>query len=185
MFARSHADCLWRSHSSTSWRCRSDQPADISGNDRVRARHRSGIGNPKSNLSTGNRSIWHVLVNTLVSVNERDKLGGDLRPDYRTAVRGRPFNGFPFSYYGRHVDDPCKATEPGHGHESDFPGLRLGGGCTRRPWVCAGPGMRSFTAPAWNVVGQHGSWNHKAKSGQRVVFVRSIRGRPPSFRSRC
>jgi glucose/arabinose dehydrogenase len=37
-------------------------------------------------------------------VNERDELGSDLVPDYLTSVRDGGFYGWPYSYYGQHVD---------------------------------------------------------------------------------
>ena len=40
-----------------------------------------------------------------MTVNERDELGNDLVPDYMTAVKENGFYGWPYSYYGGHVDD--------------------------------------------------------------------------------
>lgn len=47
-----------------------------------------------------------------MSVNVRDELGDHVPPAYMTAVRRRAFYGFPFSYYGRHVDDRVKPQNP-------------------------------------------------------------------------
>ena len=45
-------------------------------------------------------------------VNERDELGSDLVPDYLTSVRDGAFYGWPFSYWGQHVDDRVKPQNP-------------------------------------------------------------------------
>jgi glucose/arabinose dehydrogenase len=58
----------------------------------------SGLRNPNGmdwNPATG--ALWTV-------VNERDELGSDLVPDYLTSVKDGGFYGWPFSYYGQHVD---------------------------------------------------------------------------------
>ena len=60
MFARSHADCLWRGTSSTSWRCRSDQPADIGGDDRLRARHWPRTGNGRQQRLDSQRAPYRA-----------------------------------------------------------------------------------------------------------------------------
>src|SRR5262245_64630244 len=45
-------------------------------------------------------------------VNERDELGSDLVPDYLTSVKEGQFYGWPFSYWGQHVDDRVKPQNP-------------------------------------------------------------------------
>ncbi len=46
-------------------------------------------------------ALWTV-------VNERDELGNDLVPNYLTSVKDGAFYGWPYSYYGQHVDDRVK-----------------------------------------------------------------------------
>ena len=45
-------------------------------------------------------------------VNERDELGPDLVPDYMTSVKDGGFYGWPYSYYGQHVDPRVKPQRP-------------------------------------------------------------------------
>src|SRR5215213_5029520 len=66
----------------------------------------SGIRNP-------NGMDWEPTTGTLwVVANERDELGDDLVPDYITSVRPGGFYGWPFSYYGRHVDARVRPQRP-------------------------------------------------------------------------
>jgi len=58
----------------------------------------SGIRNP-----TGLQ--WEPQTGTLWAIaNERDEIGADLVPDYLTSVREGGFYGWPYSYYGQHLD---------------------------------------------------------------------------------
>jgi glucose/arabinose dehydrogenase/predicted phosphoribosyltransferase len=113
-----------------------------------------------------------------VSVNERDELGGDLVPDYMTSVRDGAFYGWPYSYYGQHVDDRVQPQRPdlvaraippdyALGSHTGSLGLASSWGTTLPP---------SFTDGMF--VGQHGSWNRKPRSGYRVIFVPFIGGKP-------
>ena len=51
------------------------------------------------------RKLW-------TAVNERDELGSDLVPDYMTSVRDGGFYGWPYSYYGAHVDARVEPQHP-------------------------------------------------------------------------
>jgi glucose/arabinose dehydrogenase len=64
----------------------------------------SGLRNP-------NGMAWDPDTGALwTAVNERDELGSDLVPDYMTSVRDGGFYGWPYSYYGQHVDTACAAA---------------------------------------------------------------------------
>ena len=66
----------------------------------------SGLRNPVGMAwETETGALW-------AAVNERDELGSDLVPDYMTAVRDGGFYGFPFSYYGQHVDERVRQRRP-------------------------------------------------------------------------
>lgn len=113
-----------------------------------------------------------------VSVNERDELGSDLVPDYMTAVRDGAFYGFPFSYYGQHVDTRVKEQRPDLVASAVVPDYALGphtaslGLSSSRGSVLPAP----FTNGMF--VGQHGSWNRSPASGYKVVFVPFAAGKP-------
>ena len=75
-----------------------------------------------------------------VSVNERDELGDHLPPDYMTAVRDGAFYGFPFSYYGQHVDDRVKPQNPEMVEKAIAPDYALGAHTASLGY--AGPAMQ-------------------------------------------
>ena len=109
------------------------------------------------------------------SVNERDELGGDLVPDYMTTVRDGAFYGWPYSYYGAHVDTRVKPQRPDLVARAVVPDYALGAHTASLGLAYAqnaagyGPGM---------FVGQHGSWNRKPRSGYKVIFVPFAEGQP-------
>lgn len=113
-----------------------------------------------------------------VSVNERDELGDHVPPDYMTAVRDNAFYGFPFSYYGQHVDDRVKPQNPEMVAKAIPPDYALGAH-TASLGLCWS-GAATLPAPFQHgmFVGQHGSWNRKDKSGYKVVFVAFEQGTP-------
>lgn len=124
-----------------------------------------GLRNPVGiafNPSSG--ALWVV-------VNERDELGNDLVPDYLTSVRQGGFYGWPWSYFGNHVDARVKPPRPDMVAKAIVPDYALG------PHVAPlgltfSTGQRlgaDFAAGAF--VGLHGSWNRKPASGYQVVFV--------------
>ena len=78
----------------------------------------SGIRNPNGlNFNPESGELWTV-------VNERDELGPNLVPDYMTSVREGAFYGWPYSYYGQHVDARVHPPRPDSGRESDTARLR-------------------------------------------------------------
>ncbi|MGN2243808.1 PQQ-dependent sugar dehydrogenase [Frateuria sp. GZRR33] len=112
-----------------------------------------------------------------VAVNERDELGSDLVPDYMTAVREGAFYGWPYSYYGGHVDTRVKPQDPARVARAVVPDYALGA-------HTASLGLAFYDAdlmPQFRngaFVGQHGSWNRKPLSGYRVIFVPFVDGHP-------
>ena len=112
-------------------------------------------------------------------VNERDELGNDLVPDYLTSVNDGAFYGWPYSYYGAHVDTRVTAAAPGAGGEGDRAGLRARPACrvagpgVLRPASSCRPRMRNGA-----FIGLHGSWNRDPHSGYKVVFVPFADGKP-------
>ena len=113
-----------------------------------------------------------------VSVNERDELGSDLVPDYMTAVKEGAFYGFPFSYYGQHVDTRVKPQRPDLVASAIAPDYALGPH-TGSLGLAASTGAK-LPAPFTDgmFVGQHGSWNRKPLSGYKVIFVPFVNGMP-------
>ncbi|AXI60604.1 sorbosone dehydrogenase [Pseudomonas kribbensis] len=143
--------------------------------DRATGNHRifaSGIRNP-------NGLAWEPKSGALwTAVNERDEIGSDLVPDYITSVKDGGFYGWPFSYYGQHVDvrvEPqnldmvAKAIAPDYavGPHTASLGLTFAEGNTL---------PAQFKEGAF--IGQHGSWNRKPHSGYKVIFVPFSAGKP-------
>lgn len=112
------------------------------------------------------------------AVNERDELGSDLVPDYMTSVRDGGFYGWPFSYYGQHVDARVRPQRPDLVAGAIAPDYALGAHTASLGLaITANSGLPApFTAGAF--VGQHGSWNRRPPSGYRVIFVPFVDGKP-------
>jgi glucose/arabinose dehydrogenase len=109
-------------------------------------------------------ALWTV-------VNERDEIGSDLVPDYLTAVRDGGFYGWPYSYFGSHLDERVQPQRPELVATALVPDYALG------PHT-ASLGLAASVGNALPVrfaigmfIGQHGSWNRRPHSGYRVIFV--------------
>jgi glucose/arabinose dehydrogenase len=113
-----------------------------------------------------------------VSVNERDELGDHLPPDYMTAVHDGAFYGFPFSYYGQHVDDRVKPQNPEMVAKAISPDYALGTHTASLGLCWSGDAKLPPPFTHGMFVGQHGSWNRKTRSGYKVIFVAFDKGKP-------
>jgi glucose/arabinose dehydrogenase len=132
----------------------------------------SGLRNPNGLVwEPGTGELWTV-------VNERDELGSDLVPDYLTSVRRGAFYGWPYSYYGQHVDERVQPPRPDLVARAVKPDYALGPH-TASLGLALSEGAR-LPARFRNgmFVGQHGSWNRRPLSGYRVIFVPFRDGRP-------
>ncbi|MDB4950293.1 MAG: glucose/sorbosone dehydrogenase [Gemmatimonadetes bacterium] len=122
---------------------------------------------------------WEPRTGALwTAVNERDELGSDLVPDYITSVRDGGFYGWPYSYYGAHVDARVKPQRPDLVASALVPDYAMGPhtaslGLAAASGTLLPPGFRQGM-----FVGQHGSWNRRPRSGYKVVFVPFADGRP-------
>ena len=132
----------------------------------------SGLRNPNGLAwEPASAALWTV-------VNERDEIGSDLVPDYMTSVRDGAFYGWPFSYYGQHVDERVKPRQPELVAKAIVPDYALGPH-TASLGLVSSVGT-SLPAPFTNgmFVGQHGSWNRQPHSGYKVIFVPFEGGKP-------
>ena len=113
------------------------------------------------------------------SVNERDELGSDLVPDYLTSVHDGAFYGWPYSYYGQHVDDRVQPQRPDLVAKADRARLRARPAHrVARPRLVGGLDAAGAVRGEGMFVGQHGSWNRKPHSGYSVIFVPFANGKP-------
>lgn len=113
-----------------------------------------------------------------VAVNERDELGSDLVPDYMTAVRDGAFYGFPWSYWGQHVDTRVKPRRPDLVASAVVPDYALGNHTASLGLFYAAKTALPAPFADGMFVGQHGSWNRKPRSGYQVIFVPFANGAP-------
>lgn len=141
--------------------------------DVASGRHRvfaSGIRNPNGMAWQG-ETLWTVA-------NERDELGSDLVPDYLTAVRDGAFYGWPYSYYGAHVDTRVTPPRPDLVARAIAPDYALGPHVAALGLVASEGAMLPAPFVGGMFIGLHGSWNRKPRSGYKVVFVPFDGGRP-------
>lgn len=125
----------------------------------------SGLRNPNGLAwEPHSGALWTV-------VNERDELGSDLVPDYMTSVRDGAFYGWPYSYFGQHVDMRVKPQQPALVASATTPDYALGPHTA--PLGLASSAGTTLPAAFANgmFIGQHGSWNRRPHSGYKVIFV--------------
>jgi glucose/arabinose dehydrogenase len=113
-----------------------------------------------------------------VAVNERDELGGDLVPDYMTTVRDGAFYGWPYSYYGTHVDTRVKPQRPDLVAKAVVPDYALGSHTASLGLAYADSANLPDPFRQGMFIGQHGSWNRTPRSGYKVIFVPFANGKP-------
>ncbi len=133
-----------------------------------------GLRNPNGlTFYPGSNTLWAVI-------NERDEIGPNLVPDYLTSVKDGAFYGWPYSYYGAHIDPRvppqyqrpdlvAKAIAPDYALSSHVAPLGLA-------FDTAGALGAQYRGGAF--IGEHGSWNRGQLNGYRVVFVPFANGRP-------
>jgi glucose/arabinose dehydrogenase len=122
---------------------------------------------------------WEPQTHALwAAVNERDELGSDLVPDYMTSVRDGGFYGWPYSYYGRHVDDRVQPQRPDLVARAIAPDYALGPHTASLGLASSAGARLGPTFANGMFVGQHGSWNRKPQSGYKVIFVPFDNGKP-------
>ncbi len=114
--------------------------------------------------------------------NERDELGSDLVPDYLTSVRDGGFYGWPYSWYGQHVDSRAQPQRPDLVAQALVPDYALGAHVAALGLTAAGrsplPALLPGAAPDGVFIGMHGSWNRKPFAGYKVVYIPFAEGRP-------
>ncbi len=143
--------------------------------DRATGNHRifaSGIRNP-------NGLAWEPTSGALwTAVNERDEIGSDLVPDYITSVKDGGFYGWPFSYYGQHVDVRVKPQNSDLVAKAIAPDYAVGPHTASLGLTFAEGNRLPAQFKEGAFIGQHGSWNRKPHSGYKVIFVPFTGGKP-------
>ena len=132
----------------------------------------TGLRNPNGLAwSPADGRLWTV-------VNERDEIGNDLVPDYLTAVADGAFYGWPWSYYGQHVDRRVTPARPDKVAAALRPDYALGAHTASLGLAFYSGALFPERFQGAAIIGQHGSWNRKPRSGYTVVAVPFVAGRP-------
>ncbi|MBX9607728.1 MAG: sorbosone dehydrogenase family protein [Gammaproteobacteria bacterium] len=125
----------------------------------------TGLRNPVGMSWDGSGGrLWTV-------VNERDELGSDLVPDYLTAVHDGAFYGWPYSYFGQHLDPRAPPAPPAQVTSATVPDYALGPHTASLGLTWSDRGELPAPFRHGMFIGQHGSWNRRPLSGYRVIFV--------------
>lgn len=132
----------------------------------------SGLRNPTGlqwEPQTG--KLWAI-------VNERDEIGADLVPDYLTSVQEGGFYGWPYSYFGQHIDHRVMPQRPDLVQKAIKPDYALSS-------HVAPLGLMFYTGTSLPekyhggaFISEHGSWDRTPLNGYRVSFVAFQNGRP-------
>ena len=112
------------------------------------------------------------------TVNERDEIGSDLVPDYMTSVQDGGFYGWPYSYFGQHVDTRVQPPRPDLVAKALAPDYALGAHTASMGLAFYEGGLLSQRYAGGAFIGQHGSWNRKPLTGYKVIFVPFANGMP-------
>jgi glucose/arabinose dehydrogenase len=114
--------------------------------------------------------------NLWCTVNERDRLGDDLVPDYSTHLEEGLFYGWPWYYLGANADPRLAGDRPdlakqvtvpdvpyeAHSAALDLEFYVASAGCAAFPAHYVGDAFATF----------HGSWNRASRTGYKLVRVR-------------
>jgi glucose/arabinose dehydrogenase len=143
--------------------------------DRATGAHRefaTGLRNPNGlQFEPETHTLWAVI-------NERDELGPDLVPDYLTSVRDGAFYGWPYSYYGQHVDPRVQPQRPDLVAKAIAPDYALSSHVAPLGLVFYSGSTLPAHYRGGAFVGEHGSWDRDVLNGYKVVYIPFVDGRP-------
>jgi glucose/arabinose dehydrogenase len=132
----------------------------------------SGLRNPNGmGWQPKTKQLWTV-------VNERDELGNNLVPDYLTSVKDGGFYGWPYSYFGQHLDNRVKEQNPDLVARAIPPDYGLGAHTASLGLAFYSGKLLPEHFQGGAFVGQHGSWNREPRVGYKVIFVPFTNGVP-------
>ncbi|SFR06064.1 Glucose/arabinose dehydrogenase, beta-propeller fold [Enterobacter sp. kpr-6] len=131
----------------------------------------SGLRNPTGlQWEPQSGKLWAI-------VNERDEIGSDLVPDYMTSVQENGFYGWPYSYFGQHVDERAKPPRPDLVAKAIKPDYAISSHVAPLGLLFyTGDNMPQYRGGAF--VSEHGSWNRKPLNGYQVMWVKFENGMP-------
>ncbi|MDT0175043.1 sorbosone dehydrogenase family protein [Enterobacter sp. BRE11] len=131
----------------------------------------TGLRNPTGlQFEPQSNRLWAI-------VNERDEIGSDLVPDYMTSVQENGFYGWPYSYFGQHVDTRAQPQRPDLVEKAIKPDYALSSHVAPLGLLFyQADNMPQYRGGAF--VSEHGSWNRTPLNGYKVVWVKFENGRP-------
>jgi glucose/arabinose dehydrogenase len=143
--------------------------------DRSSGAHReyaTGLRNPNGlQFEPQTHKLWAVI-------NERDELGPDLVPDYLTSVQDGAFYGWPYSYYGQHIDPRVQPQRPDLVAKAIAPDYALSSHVAPLGLVFYSATNLPAHYRGGAFVGEHGSWDRPALNGYKVVYIPFVDGHP-------
>jgi glucose/arabinose dehydrogenase len=132
----------------------------------------AGLRNPVGmGWAPGTETLW-------TSVNERDELGDNLVPDYLTSVKENGFYGWPYCYWGQHLDPRVEQAEPDLVQRAIVPDVPLGSHTASLGLAFYDKDIFPEKYRDGAFITQHGSWNRKPIAGYKVMFVPFKNGKP-------
>ncbi|MEO3386709.1 PQQ-dependent sugar dehydrogenase [Mesorhizobium sp. CAU 1741] len=132
----------------------------------------SGLRNPNGlTIHPETGELWTV-------VNERDEIGPNLVPDYMTSVQENGFYGWPWSYFGQHVDERVKPARPDLVETAISPDYALTSHVAALGLAFTNDSAMPDAYGNGAFVGNHGSWNRNAFNGYKVIYIPFEDGRP-------
>jgi glucose/arabinose dehydrogenase len=132
----------------------------------------SGLRNPTGlGWDPQNGKLWAIA-------NERDEIGADLVPDYLTSVKEGAFYGWPYSYYGQHVDTRVMPQRPDLVAKAIEPDYAIGSHVAPLGLLMSGTNALPAQYQNGAFISEHGSWDRAPLSGYEVVFVAFQQGGP-------
>lgn len=131
----------------------------------------TGLRNPTGlQFEPQSNRLWAI-------VNERDEIGSDLVPDYMTSVQENGFYGWPYSYFGQHVDSRAQPQRPDLVEKAIKPDYALSSHVAPLGLLFyQAENMPQYRGGAF--ISEHGSWNRTPLNGYQVVWVKFENGKP-------
>jgi glucose/arabinose dehydrogenase len=125
----------------------------------------TGLRNPVGlAFYPGTSTLW-------TTVNERDRLGDDLVPDYLTSVQAGGFYGWPYAYIGQNEDPRRKGENPELVKKAIVPDVLIQAHSAALGLVFYEGGMFPQEYRGHAFVALRGSWNRTRRTGYKIIRV--------------